>query len=174
MFAFTTSYHEFCSYIYLAFMWRNKGRSYLCFQFRGRGIHNNTSCIYFLYNAKKSQPIKARKSSLYKKQQQTHTEGPSSKVSYCKSFTLTLSGSTIEHEAHRHRHTQAVTRTAGENPVHFSSCLRGTLAPRAAFRSQLVSQSLSARCRRSCDEGRDGQRRVRARVLRLTARFLTQ
>lgn len=78
----------------------------MCFQFSGRGIHNNTSCIYFSIQYYKSQPIKARKSSLYKKSNNNLIQKAlCPKVSYCKSFTEHYSGSTIKHIAHLHRHT---------------------------------------------------------------------
>lgn len=46
--------------------------------------------IYLYTILKKSQPIKACKSSLYKKQQQTHTEGPLSKGFLLQKFHVTL------------------------------------------------------------------------------------
>lgn len=86
--------------------------SYLCFKFSRGGIHNdnnNTSCIYiyFFFSIQyyKSQPIKARKSSLYKKQQQIHTDDPfHPKSPYCKSFHGTLF-----REYHRTRSTPTQT-----------------------------------------------------------------
>lgn len=60
---------------------------------------------FFSIQYYKSQPIKARKSSLYKKQQQIHTDDPCHpKAPYCKSFHGTLF-----REYHRTRSTPTQT-----------------------------------------------------------------
>lgn len=126
-------------------MSRNKGKLFvLSISVGGQGfaIHNNNILYIFIYITKKSQPIKACKSSLYKKQQLSHTEGPLSKGFLLQKFHVTLF-----REYHRTYSTPTQTHTGSDldicqDSIHFSSCFKSNSI--LALRSTLLSKHVSS------------------------------
>lgn len=124
--------------------------SYLCFQFSRGGFTMRIIIIHLVYiyffsiQYYKSQPIKACKSSLYKKQQQIHIDDPfHPKAPYCKGFHGTLF-----REYHRTRstptqtHTEAVTWTYGNAPHVFTQANKQKQNKNALYRSLIAMRLL--------------------------------